>query len=238
MVNVSRDRYFTSDQLDRDEHDEYSDEYDVIKQFNEQSTHQQEIPYRRSACIAQQINASIDDLMDNYRSDMHWEVAPRAPRYRSPSPVNRDNRRHDRDAYRQTDRGRDTAPYRTRHTHTLERPCRSGQLYNLESSESGDWYSKPGKVQSGISAKPTSSVCEQMRYPHFSLGQEPGFIGVNIEFHQLMYEQFLAGELYTIMTTRNPTEREGRLELLQTISLWKHRWIMGSNKKYVCTHNT
>ena len=48
VVNVARDRYLTSDQIDRDEHDEYSDEYDVIKQFNEQLMQHQDIPHRQS----------------------------------------------------------------------------------------------------------------------------------------------------------------------------------------------
>ena len=70
-----------------------------------------------------------------------------------------------------------------------------------------------------------------MTYPHFSLGQEPGFIGANIESDQLTYEQFLTWELATIMTSKNPTEREGRLEFfanhfpLETVN----RWIMDSN---------
>ena len=62
-----------------------------------------------------------------------------------------------------------------------------------------------------------------MRYPHFSLGQQTDFIGMNVQYHQLTYEQFIAGELYTIVTTKNQAEREGRIDLLQKISLWRLR---------------
>ena len=71
-----------------------------------------------------------------------------------------------------------------------------------------------------ISAKPMSNVKYQLTYPHFSLGQVSGFIGQNLHFHNLTYEQFIAGELTTIS---NCEEKEGQLELLQKISLWKLR---------------
>ena len=62
-----------------------------------------------------------------------------------------------------------------------------------------------------------------MRYPHYSLGQVSGFIGQNLQFHQLTFEQFMAGELATITATTDRVEREGRIELLQRISLWRLR---------------
>ena len=34
---------------------------------------------------------------------------------------------------------------------------------------------------------------EQLRYPHFSLGQVSGYIGLNIQFHNLSFDQFVAG---------------------------------------------
>ena len=77
--------------------------------------------------------------------------------------------------------------------------------------------------KSGINAKPTSNVCIQLRYPHFSLGQMSGFIGQNIQFHHLSYEQFMAGELATIMNCDNPAEATGRLHLLLRIASWKLR---------------
>ena len=64
---------------------------------------------------------------------------------------------------------------------------------------------------------------EQLKYPHFSLGQTSGFIGLNIPYHQLTFEQFVAGELTTINNTNNTAEFNGRIELLSQISLWNLR---------------
>ena len=61
-------------------------------------------------------------------------------------------------------------------------------------------------MRSGISARPMSGVVEQMTYPHFSLGQQTGFISLNVQFHQLSYDQFIAGELATINITKNHRE--------------------------------
>ena len=46
---------------------------------------------------------------------------------------------------------------------------------------------------------------------------------MNIPFHQLTYDQFLASELSTITDTHDHNEKVGRIELLQRISLWKLR---------------
>ena len=90
------------------------------------------------------------------------------------------------------------------------------------------------KIRSGISAKPTSSVREQLRYPHFSLGQVSGFIGLNLQFHHLSYEQFIAGEMETIISTSDQCERKGRIELLNRISQWQLR----ANVSWVQIRNT
>ena len=79
------------------------------------------------------------------------------------------------------------------------------------------------KIKSGINAKPTSSVMEQVKYPQFSLGQISGYIGQNIKFEYLTYEQFMAGELVTIGNTTNKDEIKGRTQLLQRIATWKLR---------------
>ena len=65
-------------------------------------------------------------------------------------------------------------------------------------------------VKSGISARPNSNVKDQLTYPHFSLGQISGFIGQNISYHQLTYEQFMAGELSTIVNAQTTAEATGR----------------------------
>ena len=100
---------------------------------------------------------------------------------------------------------------------------RSGQSYDSSSSNSEPVRKWSNNIRSGINSKPSSLVKEQLRYPHFSLGQQTGFIGMNIPFHQPTYDQFLAGELSTITDTHDHSEKVGRIELLQRISLWKLR---------------
>ena len=75
--------------------------------------------------------------------------------------------------------------------------------------------------KSGINAKPCSKVKKELTYPHFSLGQLSGFMGVPISYHVLSYEQFVAGEMCTIMNTSCATERRGRVTLLQKVTNWK-----------------
>ena len=99
-------------------------------------------------------------------------------------------------------------------------------------SESKDEYTTKN-VRSGISAWPSSNVCDQLRYLHFSFDQISGFIGQNIGFHQLTYEQFMAGELVTIVNCQDEQEKYGRTQLLNRISLWKLRanvtWLQVCN---------
>ena len=80
---------------------------------------------------------------------------------------------------------------------------------------------KVKKTKSGINAKPCSKVKIELTYPHFSLGQLSGFMGAPISYHNLNYEQFVAGEMCTIMNTDCPSERRGRVTLLQKITNWK-----------------
>ena len=79
------------------------------------------------------------------------------------------------------------------------------------------------EVKSGISARFNSKLKEQT-YPHFSLGQVSGFIQQNLQFHNLTFEQFMAGEMVTITSTEDWLEAEGRTQLLQRIVLWKLRF--------------
>ena len=105
----------------------------------------------------------------------------------------------------------------------MQNRSRSGQSYDSSSSDSDRDQRRYRKVKSGISAKPMSSVKYQQKYPHFSLGQQTGFIGLNIQFNQLTYEQFMAGEMSTIINTKNDIECEGRMQLLCRIALWRLR---------------
>ena len=103
---------------------------------------------------------------------------------------------------------------------------RQGEKYDCFSSSSDSSFEAPRKgrkIKSGINAKPTSSVWEQLRYPHFSLGQVSGFIGMNLQFHNLSYEQFVAGELETVLASNDDYEKTGRIELLHCIAQWQLR---------------
>ena len=64
---------------------------------------------------------------------------------------------------------------------------------------------------------------EQIKYPQFSLGQISGYIGQNIKYEHLTYEQFVAGELVTIGNAVNKQEVKGRTSLLQRIATWRLR---------------
>ena len=90
--------------------------------------------------------------------------------------------------------------------------------FDTDSSEEDDTGRKGG-MRSGINMKPNSNVREQMRYLHFSLRQISGYIGQNLQYHHLTFEQFIAGELYTINSVQSMEERIGRTELLQRITL-------------------
>ena len=98
--------------------------------------------------------------------------------------------------------------------------------YESRSSSSDDLFinqRRVKKVRLGINAKPSSSIHEQFRYPHFSLGQVSGYIGLNVQFHNLTFDPFLAGELETIHTCMDPDERDGRIRLLHQIAQWNLR---------------
>ena len=101
------------------------------------------------------------------------------------------------------------------------RDKRSGQYYDSSSSSEMESCAAlvPRKIvkklKSGISAKPTTNVQEQLRYPHYSLGQLPGFKGLNIQYHQLSYDQFIAGKMSTILRTSDSQEQDGHIQLLQ-----------------------
>ena len=114
---------------------------------------------------------------------------------------------------------------RCRETENRRKTNRGKKLYSDydSSPESDTSPHRSGKVRSGISARPNSSVKVQQTYPHFSLGQVSGFIGQNLHFHSLSFEQFVAGEMVTITSACDPSEVDGRIHLLKSIALWKLR---------------
>ena len=119
---------------------------------------------------------------------------------------------------------RDGLGYNSRRNHEDrdERRSRERGRNDIASSDSDN--NKTGKkIKSGINAKPNCEVIEQKRYPQFSLGQVSGFVGQDIAFSSLTYEQFMAGELTTIINCHDPVEVRGRIEILQRVALWRMR---------------
>ena len=167
----------------------------------------------------------------NFRSPLQLQAERDLERFRinrrerleQPSRLRRDRynnewsdngrRREERDTTYNTRKGRRTDRYN-------ENRGRNNSLSDEYSSRSP----KRGQaIRSGINARPESSVCEQHTYPQFSLGQLSGYIGQILDYHKLTYEEFMAGELMTIKTARDPTEKVGRLDLLSNIAQWRLR---------------
>ena len=98
-----------------------------------------------------------------------------------------------------------------------------GEKYSSESSSDYEQVKHRKSIKSGINAIPNAAVVEQATYPHLSLGQCSGFIGQNVRFDNLSYEQFMAGELTTICDVKDKIEMVGRIQLLQRVAMWKLR---------------
>ena len=144
-----------------------------------------------------------------YRNDHYRRERTENMPYRSRSRDDADNRQGSQSRkHRDNNRSRDNR----------------GRYHRNEvhSSDSDNTHSSR-RIKSGINAKPNSEVSEQKRYPQFSLGQVSGFVGQDIRFEHLTYEQFLAGELTTIINCTDPIEARGRTEILERHTLWRMR---------------
>ena len=201
-----------------DEQDIYSDEYDTEVYENPNAQAQ----FIQPAVLTQQQVQPIDNEYDydsNNASNNRYQTANYG-RSRSPRRRAQDKQQQwMHNLYREQSRAPQQAARPARPSRR-----RSGQSYDTSSS-SDQCERRIGKrkIRSGISAKPSSNVQEQLKYPQFSLGLLPGYIGQNVQYHNLNYEQFLAGEMGTINSTKNYIEREGRLQLLQRVTTWKLR---------------
>ena len=132
--------------------------------------------------------------------------------------------RHTRGPYQDRGNRDDMVQYiRSREHNAAEnhrKTSRGKKAYYEEFSSDSDTSQTCNKdVRSGISARPNSRVKLQQVYPHFSLGQVSGFIGQNLQFHNFTFKEFIAREMVTITSTSDPQEAEGRMQLLQRISL-------------------
>ena len=226
--------------------------YDQVNDFSEEEDNQQyyqDTPYWQEISQAQQshIINDRDEIHNASAQNFDFRRGFRADPYAVRAKQHRDDRWHDEPHYydnrvnKQVNRYNMMQPQcrynepqrlfrmergRDRDREEINRRYRSGQSNDSNSVSSESSQARQGnqrKIRSGINAKPTSSVQEQLRYPHFSLGQISGFINMNLQFHNLTYEQFIAGELVTINNGMDLEERQGRTELLQRISQWQLR---------------
>ena len=94
----------------------------------------------------------------------------------------------------------------------------SEYYFDSSDAEPAPTAAMKSKLKSGIDAKPGAKVKIELTYPHFSLGQTSAFMNANLVFHNLTYEQFLAGEMCTILDTESTLEKKGRIALLHKIT--------------------
>ena len=71
------------------------------------------------------------------------------------------------------------------------------------------------KKRSGMVASPADYIKTPQIWPHYNLAY--GFVTTSIQFHQLSFEQFVAGETKTIQNASDPLEITGRLNLMSRL---------------------
>ena len=117
--------------------------------------------------------------------------------------------------------------YTSASTDHTDNSLRSRDSRSSHDSRRRNKYKKNKKrsrcVKSGLHAKPSNKVKKELIYPHYSLCQGGGYVSAEITFNQLSYDQFIAGEVHTILRTKSSTEKRGRIRLLSTIARWKLR---------------
>ena len=87
-------------------------------------------------------------------------------------------------------------------------------------SESANKLSRK-KIQSGMVALPTDNIKTPQIWPHYNLSY--GFVTSAVQFHHIMYEQYVAGEVKTLLNATDPTQIKGRLNLMLRISYLKYK---------------
>ena len=85
-----------------------------------------------------------------------------------------------------------------------------------ESNKSDSDDDKPRKLKSGFLDKPRSNVLAKLVWPHMS--QNPRYVTSPLTFNQLTFQQFVGGEVRTILKTASLAENIGRLRLLSKIA--------------------
>ena len=82
-------------------------------------------------------------------------------------------------------------------------------------------------VKSGMLAMPTDNIKTQQVWPYYNLAYS--FVTETVQFHQLSFEQFVAGELKTVLDTTDPFEIRGRLGLMSRLAYLKQKGFTWSN---------
>ena len=83
------------------------------------------------------------------------------------------------------------------------------------------------KLRSGMMAKPTDNIKSPEVWPHFNLNY--GYVMQTIEFHQLTFEQYIAGEGKTLLNCTDPNELRGRLNLMIRLAYLKQEGFTWPN---------
>ena len=126
------------------------------------------------------------------------------------SPYERTGPRH-----RSTDRwSQDRAGCDRYHDRSGESDLFENHLHSCSLSPSA-----PGKVKSGIYDKPSSKVKTKMIWPQKQL--KFAFISKGVDFTNLTFEHFVAGQVMTIKSCKSEFEKSNRLRLLERICYWK-----------------
>ena len=76
-------------------------------------------------------------------------------------------------------------------------------------------------MQSGMVAKTTDNIKSQEVWPHYNLNF--GFVTQKIEFHQISFEQYIAGKAKTLLNSTDPNEIKGCLNLMVRLSYLKQK---------------
>ena len=75
--------------------------------------------------------------------------------------------------------------------------------------------------KSGMLAMPSDNIKTPQIWPHYNLAF--GFVTAAPQFHQLTFEQYVAGETKTVADALDPLEVKGRLGLMSRLSYLKHK---------------
>ena len=104
-----------------------------------------------------------------------------------------------------------------------------------ESSVSQSQVKLKNKVQLGMVAKQVDNIKSQEVWPHYNLTF--GFVTARVQFHQISFDQYVVGEMKTIMNSKDPIEIRGQLALMSRLGYLKHRGYVWPNLRTLYAAN-